>query len=262
MAIENPEFDKSLVGRNMIVLGRNPYPGRGIVLGRSTDGEAVQVYWVMGRSENSRNRILIPGSADTVRTEAYDESKVEDPNLIIYNAMRTVRKAFNEGDAHVVSNGDQTDSVWGRMARPYLVDNNAVIAFQNALLRREFEPDEPNYTARVTGMIAVGNVAPYAYSIIRRNPASGTSEHTFGSGSLLDIPKGFGLCFHTYEDDGEPLPTFEGSPYAVSLDGSASETAEVYWDLLDKENRVGIAVKTIDLDSDQVDIAIKNQLGN
>lgn len=261
MANEANVFDGGLMQENLDALEANPYPGRGIVLGVSEGGyQAVQAYWVMGRSDNSRNRVLAEVDG-VVRTEPFDPSKVEDPSLIIYNALVTARQ-YN--GSHIISNGDQTDTVHERLLDASVHGDHTVHdSFRNALFTREFEPDSPNYTPRITGMISPG-VYTYDYSIIRRNPVTAKAEHTFGGGYLGDIPEGTGICFHTYEGDApsrsEPIPSFEGSPYAVPVGGNAEEIAEAMWDFLDEENRVALAVKTIDFATGKIVIKLVNQL--
>jgi hypothetical protein len=262
MAIESHEFDASAAQANFEKLADNPYPGRGIILGRSQNPEElVEAYWVMGRSENSRNRILVQ-DGDIVRTAAFDIRKVIDPSLVIHNAMRLHREHALLPGFHIVSSGNQTDSVYNAIidAETTRLDSNP---FEEALLKRDFEPDSPNFTPRITGAIAIGLSwsSNYGYSIIRRNPTTGMSEHTFGSGHVEDIPSGTGLCFHTYQFDGDPIPPFEGSPYAVPLGSSAEGIAEELWEALDKENRVGVAVRTIGaLRGEILDTKIINQL--
>lgn len=265
MTLGVPEFDTSKATDNLEALAANPYPGRGIILGRSSnEGELVEAYWVMGRSENSRNRVLVEDGSD-VKTIAHDPEKVEDPSLIMYNAMRRNMGRF--GLLYVVSNGDQTDSVHNFYERCG-TSGASLELFREALLRRDFEPNNPNFTPRITGAVALGMVGShyqdqhnYAYSIIRRNSTTGMSEHTFGGGDLDDIPAGSGLCFHTYRGDGNPLPSFEGSPYAVPLGATADEIADELWESLDKENRVGLAVRTIDSILGSIkDTTIINQL--
>lgn len=261
MANETGNFDTSLMEANMEALADNPYPGRGIVLGVSEGGEqAVQAYWVMGRSDNSRNRILAEVDG-VVRTEAFDPSKVEDPSLIIYNALVTARLYHG---SHIVSNGDQTDTVHERlMDASSKGDRDVHDSFRSALFGRVFEPDPPNFTPRITGMIFPGNNT-YDYSIIRRNPVTEQAEHTFGGGKLGDIPEGAGICFHTYETDSpsksEPIPSFEGGPYAVPVGETADDFADSLWGVLNEENRVALAVKTIDLFSGEIAIKLVNQL--
>ncbi len=269
MSAETQGFDVQQMQANAERLADNPYPGRGIILGNSADAtKSVLAYWVMGRSSNSRNRVLVQED-DIVKTEAFDPSAMEDPSLVIYNAMREVdvwNPTFNtalDGRLYVVSNGDQTDTVhrdagWKR----YDIDGQGA-TFRQALLSRKFEPDAPNYTPRITGMIVAetaGFAALYHYSLIKRNPTTGRPEHTFGEGDLKDIPAGAGICLHTYRGDGNPLPSFEGSPYAMPLEEDAEATAEALWEKLDSENRVALAVKTIDKQTGEVVVRIVNQL--
>lgn len=263
MALRDQEFAVSYGLRhgNLEMLAANPYPGRGIVLGVSEGGEqAVQAYWVMGRSENSRNRVLTEAD-DVVKTEAFDPSKVEDPSLIIYNAMRAARRS---NTLHIVSNGDQTDTVYGRVANAITSSvKEDRTAFRNALLGRKHEPDAPNFTPRITGMISAATQT-FDYSIIRRNRNTDQAEHTFGSGKLADLPEGSGVCFHTYDGDAPskdaPIPSFGGSPYAVNVGGNADEIADAFWSKLNPQNRVALAVKTIDRRTGEVVIKIVNQL--
>ena len=244
--------DRSLTD-NLEYLLESPYPGRGIVLGNSENGASMlQAYWVMGRSENSRNRILVREN-DTVRTEAHDPSKVEDPSLIIYNAMRVSK----DGE-HVISNGAQTDDVVKSLNQKLLIAFYRD-EFADSLIEWKFEPDEPNYTPRITAMTTLKGL--YHYSIIRRAKLPGTPEHTFGKGYLDDLPNGVGLCFHTYQGyDGAPLPTFKEKPYAIPLPNTATDTARALWDVLNTNNRVAIVAKAIDKENGEVDYRIINQL--
>jgi IMP cyclohydrolase len=262
MAQEIEGFDPSVMTANMEALAANPYPGRGIVLGVSEGGEqAVQAYWVMGRSENSRNRVLVENEDGSVRTEAFDPSKVLDPSLIIYNAMRTVDQFHS---THVVSNGDQTDTLVDEINRRH-ARLSLSERFLDALIQREFEPDAPNFTPRITATTFTPlqpgfSDGRYNYSLIKRNPTTGGAEHTFGGGSLGGIPEGTGICFHTYNGDGDPLPAFEGSPFAVPVQETAEEIAGTLWESLDAQNRVAIVAKTINLTTGQIAHHIINQL--
>lgn len=258
------EFDTSLMAENMERLAANPYPGRLIVMGVTPDSEAaVQVYAVMGRSPDSRNRVLVGDGEDIVKTDAIDWSIVKDPSLIIYNAMRRGWH-YNNRRIDLLSNGDQTDTLHFSIVYPKAApDLNNV--FMRALLERDFEPDGPNFTPRISGMIALKGTDTaaedaYNYSIIRRNPTTGRSEYTFGGGELDEIPGGSGICFHTYQGNGDPLPPFEGSPYAVPIESTAEENAEAFWDVLDPENRVAIVAKTIDRSTGEVALKIINAL--
>lgn len=239
---------------NLEELAENPYPGRGIVLGLSAGGDmALQTYWVMGRSENSRNRILVE-EADVVRTDAFDPSKVTDPSLIIYNAMRVVRDTYA---AHIVSNGDQTDTIAEGFEHGK--------AFATSLESREYEPDAPNYTPRISGLIVPyheqsrGDLAEYGISVIRKKSAdSDESEHSYYRGSLSKAEKGLGRCVHTYLGDGSPLPAFDRDPFTVPMGEGVDDTAETFWSHLDEDNRVALVVKGIHLATGGTDYRIIN----
>lgn len=273
MSLEVQGFDSGQIQTNIDMLAENPYPGRGIILGNSADAtKSVQAYWVMGRSDNSRNRVLAQSNS-TVKTEAFDPSKMKDPSLVIYNAMVEATISLPTADIdnpihthlHIISNGDQTDTVRTQVSTMHKSEGWEE-SFRNALMKREFEPDDPNFTPRITGMLviraAVSFNPSYYYSIISRNPTTGKPEYTFGEGILeKDIPSGAGICFHTYKGDGDPLPSFEGSPYGVPLlEATTQETAESLWDNLNSDNRVALAVKTIDKQTGEVTINIINQL--
>jgi hypothetical protein len=212
-------------------LAANRYPGRGLVLGRGDAGARwLQVYWIMGRSENSRNRVFVADGGD-LRTEAADPAKLADPSLIIYEAMLELPGVF------LVSNGDQTRTLYEVM--------EAGGRFEDALEMREREPDAPNFTPRISGMIdlRLGD-ASFALSILKASAAdpSLTDRTTFRPASP---PPGFGLCLTTYQGDGDPLPAFRGEPVWLPLTGSAEAIADAYWGALDRENRVALAVKEI-----------------
>lgn len=238
---------------NLEQLGANTYPGRGIVLGRSTDGEAaVQVYWIMGRSEGSRNRIF-GENGESIRTEVFDGNKeTGNPDLTLYNAMSPVRKGV-----HVVSNGRQTDEIVRAMRQHKGEgDMGAHTAFVESLDDWGFEDDEPNYTPRISGFTTTET---YGMSSISRHPLTGEPVHVFGRGDLGDIPTGHGLAVHTYKGDGKPLPAFTDHPFPVPVLGSAQETAEMFWEKgLNPDNRVAIAARFITLRTGEVDQAIIN----
>ena len=218
--------------RNLLdLLKGNPYPGRGIVLGKSGDGkQAVAVYFIMGRSENSRNRVFVP-TEDGIRTEARDPSKMTDPSLIIYHP---VRKA---GGQLIVTNGDQTDTV-----RDYLLEGRT---FAGALKSRAFEPDGPNYTPRISGLLSPDG--SFQLSILKS--AEGNPDCCCRYFYHYDAPlAGEGRFLHTYLGDGNPLPSFEGDPERVVLDAKTPEDlAEQVWEALDPENKVSLFVRFVDL---------------
>jgi len=232
-------------------LERNPYPGRGIVIGTSEDGlHAVEVYWIMGRSENSRNRVF-KYEGERLFTEAADPSKVKDPRLIIYNAMDEFASSF------VVSNGDQTDTVVEALQLNEYVD------LSNALCERQYEPDSPNFTPRITGMCMLIGGGEYSVeiSLIRRSEfitdKDGYCERFYYEyGQILP---GFGFCVTTYSGDGNPLPAFTGEPYPVPLEGDIDKVLSTYWSILNEENRVSLAVKFIDLFTRKSEIKVINR---
>ena len=227
----------------MNLLSTNSYPGRGIVLGRSADGKsAIAAYFIMGRSENSRNRVFTV-TEDGIRTEAHDPSKMVDPSLIIYHPVRQV------GDKLVVTNGDQTDTV-----RDFLVEGKS---FGQALHTREFEPDGPNYTPRISGMLNPDG--SFKMSILKSADGDPSCCHRFFY--TYDHPlTGEGRFIHTYMTDGNPLPSFEGEPKRVVLDSaSAEELAEQMWAALNPDNKVSLFVRYIDIASGEYTQVIKNK---
>ncbi|NLB64454.1 MAG: inosine monophosphate cyclohydrolase [Fibrobacter sp.] len=224
---------KEVAQKNMEALQNNPYPGRGIVLGCSPDANnLVQVYWIMGRSENSRNRIFELEDNGFVRTKAYDESKVTDPSLIIYHPAKHLDRC------HIISNGDQTDTVFEAMQKGKTMEF--------ALELREFEPDAPNYTPRITGIMdMMENHSIYRLSILKtmnNNGTSGCLRHTYSYEKPLP---GLGHLITTYQGDGDPLPSFEGEPKLAVIKSNALDTLEYYWDLLNPDNKISLMVKWI-----------------
>ena len=225
------------------LLESNAYPGRGIVLGRTADNQhAVAAYFIMGRSENSRNRVFTE-TEDGIRTEAYDPSKMVDPSLIIYHPVRKV------GDDLVVTNGDQTDTI-----RDFLVEGKS---FGQSLHTREFEPDGPNYTPRISGIIAADG--SFKLSILKSADGDPSCCHRFFY--TYDHPlAGEGRFIHTYMGDGNPLPSFEGEPERVILDAPDAETlAEQMWASLNADNKVSLFVRYIDLATGEAETRIVNK---
>ena len=227
------------------VLENNDYPGRGIVIGRSSDGRrAVAAYFIMGRSENSRNRVFVE-DGDGIRTQAFDESKVEDPSLIIYAPVRVL------GNKTIITNGDQTDTIYELMDKQQ--------TFEQSLRGRTFEPDEPNYTPRISSIMHIenGNYS-FAMSVIRTDGGDPSSclRYTFA----YETPKAGEYRFiHTYKGNGNPLPSFEGEPELVSVpDGGASEVAEFIWRSLNKDNKVSLFVRVTDIETGKYESAIIN----
>lgn len=225
-------------------LSGKPYPGRGIALGRSADNRrAVMVYFIMGRSENSRNRIF-EETEDGIRTKAFDESKMTDPSLIIYHPVRVLK-----GGPTIVTNGDQTDTI-----RDFLIKGKC---YRHALLTRTFEPDGPNWTPRISGIVKPdGN---YDLSILKSqegDPAC-CCRYFFE----YDRPiAGQGHFISTYVGDGSPLPSFQGEPLTVSFgDESARTLADKVWHALDEDNKVSLFVRTLDLATGETDTVIINK---
>jgi IMP cyclohydrolase len=215
----------------------NSYPGRGIVVGRDAAGDWIQVYWIMGRSENSRNRIF--SEEETIlRTEAADPSKVEDPSLIIYNAMRVSGKSF------IVGNGLQVDALCEGLEKG--------VSFYDTLQNWEYEPDSPNFTPRISACIDVKSDSGLIWvSILKKDVFSdGGSERQYFTYDFVE--PGFGYALTTYECDGDPLPSFSGSPYVVPVPFSEmADVADFYWRNLDEKNKISIAVRSIDSKQNQ-----------
>ena len=225
------------------LLETNAYPGRGIVLGRTADNQyAVAAYFIMGRSENSRNRVFTE-TEDGIRTEAHDPSKMVDPSLIIYHPVRKV------GGNLVVTNGDQTDTI-----RDFLLEGKS---FGQSLHTREFEPDGPNYTPRISGIISPNG--SFKLSILKSADGDPSCCHRFFY--TYDKPlAGEGRFIHTYMGDGNPLPSFEGEPKRVVLDAPNAETlADQIWNALNPDNKVSLFVRYISLADGSCQQVIKNK---
>ena len=224
------------------LLESNAYPGRGIVLGRTADNQyAVAAYFIMGRSENSRNRVFTE-TEDGIRTEAYDPSKMVDPSLIIYHPVRKV------GDDLVVTNGDQTDTI-----RDFLVEGKS---FGQSLHTREFEPDGPNYTPRISGIIAPDG--SFKLSILKSADGDPSCCHRFFY--TYDKPlAGEARFIHTYMGDGNPLPSFEGEPELVAIEGDIDTFTNMVWENLNEENKVSLFVRFIDIETGAYETRIINK---
>ena len=210
----------------------NPYVGRGIVIGKSSDGKkAATAYFIMGRSENSRNRVFTVKNGE-VFTEPFDASKVEDPSLIIYAALRKFENKL------IVTNGDQTDTVYDGILTGK--------SFSESLESREFEPDAPNFTPRISGMLTFGeNDFKYEMSILKSLDENGSdcARYTFSYPSKA----GLGHFIHTYVTDGNPIPTFQGEPERVAIPDSIDEFADEIWNYLDENNKISLYVRYTDL---------------
>ena len=211
----------------------NSYVGRGIVLGKSKDGKkAVSAYFIMGRSENSRNRIFL-NEEENVMIKPFDESKVEDPSLIIYYPMRKHENKL------IVTNGDQTDTIY-----EFLKEGKS---FEEALDTRCFEPDGPNWTPRISGMFTFGEKLTYKMSILKSADAEGSAcnRYYFNYDALC----GLGHFIHTYVQDGNPIPTFQGEPERVEIPDDIDAFTKEIWDNLDENNKISLYVRYIDLET-------------
>ncbi|MGE5558821.1 MAG: IMP cyclohydrolase [Bacillota bacterium] len=236
-----------VAGTNLEKLRGNAYPGRGLIIGQSPGARHyVQVYWIMGRSVNSRNRIFVQ-EGDAVRTKAFDESQAGDPSLIIYYPLKS------SGGRHIVTNGDQTETINDYM--------KAGKTFFDAVKTRIFEPDAPNYTPRISGVLDLEDgKGSYTLSILKtQNGDPGFCQKIFYYYDTF-IP-GFGHCIHTYDGDGEPLPSFSGDPELVRLFDDLEETAQYYWELLNADNRVSLLVKFVEKEGGKSKIKIINKNG-
>ena len=228
-------------------LKENVYPGRGIVIGRSADGKkAVSAYFIMGRSSNSRNRIFVT-EGEGIRTQAFDPSKLEDPSLIIYAPVRVL------GNKTIVTNGDQTDTIYDGM--------KGGLTFEQSLRSREFEPDGPNYTPRISGVIEMDSGKyGYSMSILKSNNGNpdGCNRYTY---SYENPAAGEGHFIHTYMHDGNPLPSFEGEPKLVEVKGDIEELTRQIWESLNEENKVSLFVRFIDMETGVYETRIVNKNG-
>ena len=226
-------------------LKNNAYPGRGIVLGKTLDGKkAVAAYFIMGRSSNSRNRVFVE-DGEGIRTQAFDPSKMEDPSLIIYAPVRVL------GNKTIVTNGDQTDTIYEGMDKQ--------MTFEQSLRSREFEPDGPNYTPRISGIMHIENGHyNYAMSILKSN--NGDPESCCRFTFAYENPAaGEGRFIHTYMHDGDPLPSFEGEPKPVEISGDIDAFTKEVWESLNEENKVSLFVRFIDIETGKYETRIVNK---
>ncbi len=226
-------------------LKNNEYPGRGIVIGKSANGKyAVTAYFIMGRSSNSRNRVFVT-EGEGIRTEAFDPSKLEDPSLIIYAPVRVL------GNKTIVTNGDQTDTIYEGMDKQ--------LTFEQSLRSREFEPDAPNYTPRISGVMHIeGGKYSYAMSILKSNHGDGSScvRNTFAYETPL---AGEGHFIHTYMHDGDPLPSFCGEPKLVAIPDDMDAFTDMLWNSLNEDNKVSLFVRYIDIETGKYETKIVNK---
>ena len=222
------------------------YPGRGIVVGRSADGRsAVAAYFIMGRSENSRNRVFVP-NGEGIRTQAFDPSKMKDPSLIIYAPVRVL------GTNTIITNGDQTDTICQG-----LKDGKT---FGEALRSRTFEPDAPNYTPRISALIDIrGGEYEYKMNILKSADGDPSSCERFNF-SYENPKAGEGHFLHTYLSDGDPLPSFEGEPARVTVSGGIDAFTDLVWENLNEENKVSLFVRFIEIGTGRYETRIVNKL--
>mgnify|MGYP000429350684 CR=1 FL=1 len=217
------------------------YHGRGIIIGKSPDGKkAVTAYFIMGRSENSRNRVFVE-DGEGIRTQAFDPSKMVDPHLIIYAPVRVL------GNKTIVTNGDQTDTIYELMDKQ--------MTFEQSLRTREFEDDKPNYTPRISGVVKPNG--DYNLSILKSNMGRGDSclRYFF---EYAAVP-GLGHLIHTYKGDGDPIPSFEGEPVPVEMDGDLDSFTQMIWNSLNEDNKVSLFTRFIDLESGKAESRIINK---
>ena len=216
------------------LLSENTYPGRGIVTGMSADGKCGMIaYFIMGRSENSRNRVFERFDSG-LRTRAFDESKLTDPSLIIYNPYL----ACKCGKADIVTNGDQTDTVYNFLAEGK--------TFEEALATREFEPDAPNFTPRISALVHYDGALRYEMSILKSANGDGSVCNRFFY--RYTARAGIGHFIHTYKCDGNPIPSFYGEPEEVSLPNTAEELGALVWENLNEDNKVSLFVRCVPMD--------------
>lgn len=227
------------------LLKDNEYAGRGIVIGTSPDRKnAVCAYFIMGRSENSRNRVFVK-TGETLKTEPFDVSKVSDPSLIIYNAVRKTEKSL------IVTNGDQTDTIYDLMSKGK--------SFKESLETREFEPDAPNFTPRISGILYFENGFNYEMSILKSIDENGSEccRYTYSYPSVA----GLGHFIHTYNCNGDPLPTFTGEPHRISIKNNIEEFANEIWESLNGDNKISLYVRYTDIETGKYTDKIINKNG-
>ena len=226
------------------LLSENTYPGRGIIIGKSSDGKyAVSAYFIMGRSENSRNRVFVAEGED-VRTKAYDPSKLKDPSLIIYYPVRKYENKL------IVTNGDQTDTVYESLKEGG--------CFCKALRTREFEPDAPNFTPRISGMLTFkdGDFT-YKMSILKSADENGSACNRYFY--EYETINGVAHFIHTYMHDGDPIPTFEGEPERITINEDIEEFTKLLWENLNEDNKVSLFVRYTDLATGETKTIIENK---
>ena len=226
------------------LLSRNSYPGRGIAFGKSIDGNsAVLVYFIMGRSQNSRNRIFTKHDGG-IKTKAFDESKLTDPSLIIYSPVRVFKNTT------IVTNGDQTDTIY-----EHLIEKGS---FESALRTRCYEPDKPNFTPRISGILSINNGSiTYKLSILKKSSSGISCDRFFYE--YEDANNGTGHIIHTYQSDGNPIPSFIGEPVLFSFNEPFEDFADNIWNSLNTDNKVSLFVRSIDIKDNKVTTKIYNK---
>ena len=225
-------------------LAGNSYPGRGIVIGQSADGkQAVIAYFIMGRSENSRNRVFVEEGAG-IRTQAFDPAKLSDPSLVIYAPVRVL------GEATIVTNGDQTDTIYD-----FLKEGKT---FEEALRTRTFEPDGPNYTPRISGIVS-RKEGGFTYKLSILKSTDGNPDQAQRFFFEYEPQAGLGHFIHTYKQDGAPIPSYEGEPTPVLIEGNIDAFTASLWENLNQDNKVSLFVRTIDLTTGGTETRIVNK---
>jgi IMP cyclohydrolase len=235
---------KREAGENLRRLAENSYPGRGIIVGRMDEGNFVQFYWIMGRSENSRNRVFVR-EGSVVRTEPFHAGEMEDPSLVIYTAMNDI------GGHHIVSNGNHTDTLCEVLGGGG--------TFQEALRQHQHEPDEPHFTPRIAGgtLATEGNGSAWL-AIIKADPVDASRSQRFFF-EFSSLAPGFGWCITTYRGDGTPLPPFTGEPILLPLEGNGEDLLAWIWNRINERNRISLALKVIEPATGASDIRIVNK---
>ena len=225
-------------------LAGNSYPGRGIVIGESQDGgKAVIAYFIMGRSENSRNRVFVE-EGEGIRTQAFDPAKLSDPSLVIYAPVRVL------GEDTIVTNGDQTDTIYDFM--------NQGKTFEEALRTRTFEPDGPNYTPRISGIVS-RKEGGFTYKLSILKSTDGNPDQAQRFFFEYEPQAGLGHFIHTYKCDGNPIPSYEGEPTPVEIQGDIDQFTAALWENLNQDNKVSLFVRFIDLSTGNQDTRIVNK---
>ncbi len=227
------------------LLCENPYPGRGIVIGLGEDGkQAFCAYFIMGRSENSRNRVFVT-EGEGIRTQAFDPARLTDPSLIIYAPVRVL------GQDTIVTNGDQTDTIYEGLSKG--------LSFEQSLRKRQFEPDAPNYTPRISGILHFAeNGFSYEMSILKSHDGNPAACDRFTYFYDRPVP-GEGSFLHTYKADGNPLPSFEGDPERIRICGDAGSFGDMIWNSLNADNKVSLFVRTVRLEDGYTQTRIYNK---